>query len=157
MNTQQIAAKRAELDAEAAEVEAILGKAIDGAMSGEAIDKAHLDDLGKRIGRIQDDKKDLDRQEAAQKSAEADPRIAALKMYGGSLGTLPEAPAAKRLTGAQVNPLAFSEASLTASYKAFQNRQPITIEAEQVNKSFSSVDGLLPAELAPGIVEHIHE
>jgi hypothetical protein len=156
LNT-QIAVKRAQLDAEAAEIDATLGDLIDKAMTGQEWQGADLKDLGRRVQEIKDAKADLDRREEAQEAADSDPRITALKMYGGDLGTQPEMPVNKKQTGAQLNPLAFSDASLKASYKAFQNRQPISIKAEAVKKSFSSVDSLLPAELALGIVEHIHE
>lgn len=68
------------------------------------------------------------------------------------LGTEPDV-VTKKMTGAQLNPLAFSDESLKAMYKAFKNRQPMRIEA----KGFSTVEDLLPAQLAPDVVAHQHE
>jgi len=158
LNTTNIEAKRAQLDAEATELEAVLGKAIDGALEGKDADPAlDLKDLGRRIGAVKDAKADLDRQEERHKAAEADPRIVALKSFGGDLGAEFDAPVTQKATGAQLSPLAFSDSSLKQMYKAFQNRQPFSIRAEVSKKAFSTVDSLLPAELAPGIIAHQHE
>lgn len=94
---------------------------------------------------------ELDRAKAANKAGE----LFAEKLGGNpsDLGSAPNAPIAKKATGAQVNPLAFSESNLKAMHKAFQNRQPFRIEA----KDYSTVDSLLPAELAPGVTAHQHE
>lgn len=149
MNTQLIAAKRAQLDAEAADIDALLEKAIDTGTTAGLDTK----ELGKRIQRVKEEKEDLDREEEIHKATEADPRWAALRMYGGDLGTEPTAPTGAALTGKQVSPLEFGGAELKAMYKAFQNRAPMSIRA----KSFSSVVGELPAQLDPAVVGKIHE
>ncbi len=148
-----IEVKRAQLDAEAAEVEALLGDAIDKAMAGHDLKDLNTKGLTERIQRIKDDKAELDRREEVQKSHANDPRIAALRMYGGDLGSQPDIPVSKKSTGAQLSPLSFPESSLKAMHKAFQNRQAFSIRAVE-KKGFSTVDSLLPAELAPGVVAH---
>jgi hypothetical protein len=82
------------------------------------------------------------------------PNIMSKMVESGNLGTEPTI-TTKKLTGAQLNPLAFGDASLKAMHKAFEDRQSFSINAD--TKAFSTVDSLLPAELAPGVVGHIHE
>jgi HK97 family phage major capsid protein len=142
------------LDAEAAELEALLSGAIHGAIDGKAPDASlDLKDLGRRISAVKEAKADLDRQEESHKAAETDPRIVALKSFGGDLGTEPAAPVTKRATGAQLSPTSFSDGALKHAYQASKNRQGFRIEA----KGYSTVDSLLPAQLAPGVLGHIHE
>jgi HK97 family phage major capsid protein len=59
----------------------------------------------------------------------------------------------KAVTGGQLSPLNFSDGSLGAMYKAFNARQPMSIES----KAFSTIESLLPAELDPQVVARIHE
>jgi HK97 family phage major capsid protein len=75
------------------------------------------------------------------------------KIDGSAKGAGSYQPEKKALTGKQVSPLAFSETKLKEMHRAFQNRQSYSIQA----KGFSTVESLLPAELEPGVVEHIHE
>lgn len=157
MNT-TIAAKRAQLDAESAQIDALVEKLISETVETGDYSHAELGKLKKRIQSLGDEKAELDRLEASGKSAEVDPRFAKLIYGGDDLGTAPEGLVAKKATGAEINPLSFSEASLKAMYKAFENRQPFGIKASGVvNKSFSTVDSLLPAQLAPGVIAHEHE
>ena len=55
-----------------------------------------------------------------------------------------------------MNPLAFNDSSLQRMYKAFQSRESMSIRGVET-KAFSTVDSLLPAELDPQVVAHIHE
>ena len=80
-------------------------------------------------------------------------KYASLKAFGGDLGNAPAIPTTKA-TGATNSPF-FSTAQLRAAHKAFLEYQPFTATAEK--KAFSTVEPLLPAQLAPGVVEHIHE
>jgi HK97 family phage major capsid protein len=57
----------------------------------------------------------------------------------------------KALTGAQLNPLAFSDASAKTLYEAVSRRQTASV------KAFSTVDSLIPPQLAPGVLAKIHE
>lgn len=57
----------------------------------------------------------------------------------------------KAKTGAEVNPLRFSDASVRSMYDAITKRQNVSV------KAFSTVDGLIPAQLAPYILEKLHE
>jgi HK97 family phage major capsid protein len=51
--------------------------------------------------------------------------------------------------------MSFSDNSLKAMYQAFRDRQPLSIKAD--TKAFSTVESLLPPELDPNVVAHIHE
>jgi HK97 family phage major capsid protein len=77
----------------------------------------------------------------------------AIKAYGGDLGSEPGIPVGQRPLGKQVCPLGFSRESLHKAFKAIKSGQNYAIEA----KGFSTVDSLLPAELAPGIMPEEHE
>lgn len=101
------------------------------------------------LDQVQEEYAELDR----DKKSFAMSRSAILKIDGSALGYGGAAVQRKSVTGAQVNPLAFDESALKAMYKAFKNRQQYSIQA----KDFSTVDSLLPAQLAPGVVAHQHE
>lgn len=76
------------------------------------------------------------------------------KKLGGSGSALdPAQPVIKggRLTGAQVSPLGFSAETLKALHQAASTRQSLSV------KAFSTVDPLLPAQLAPNVVGKVHE
>ena len=79
----------------------------------------------------------------------------AVEMYGGDMGNEPNV-TTKAMTGAQLSPMAFGQKSLQRMYKAFQERQNCSIRAAET-KAFSTVDSLLPAQLDPQVVAHIHE
>ena len=99
-----------------------------------------------------EENKNLAREERINSS---DPCSAALRRSGGDLGSQPMM-TRKAPTGAQVNPLAFNDSSLQRMYKAFQSRESMSIRGVET-KAFSTVDSLLPAELDPQVVAHIHE
>ena len=50
-------------------------------------------------------------------------KAALVRAYGGDSGSEPQIPAQKA-TGAQLNPVAIGQKSLTAMYRAFKDRQP---------------------------------
>lgn len=106
-----------------------------------------MDSLETRVKNLEEAKKALEWEESREKAG-------AYLANGGDAGSEPYI-TTKQMTGKQLSPLAFSEKSLKAMYKAFQNRQPMSIRAE--TKAFSSVDSLLPAQLDPQVVAHIHE
>jgi HK97 family phage major capsid protein len=142
------AAKRRELDAEAANIRAALTRAVS--------TKSHrdLDALEKRVQRLAADRKELDRQEAAVTTG----KFAALRAYGDDdFGT--QTIKNGRRTGREVAPLTLPEPALKALYDAHESGQSIRVKAafQPETKAFSTVDPLLPPQLQPGIVEQIHE
>jgi HK97 family phage major capsid protein len=148
LNTATLAFRRKQLDAEAAEIDGLINTAIETKSYGE------LDSIKKRLDDLAEEKEYLDRHEAAHKSIASDPRYAAVMASGGDLGSEPDIPVSKA-TGRDLCPLAFKQSDLKLAFKAHQKRQPFTLRA--ATKGFSTVDSLLPAELAPGVVEHQHE
>jgi HK97 family phage major capsid protein len=148
LNTETLAHRRKQLDVEAADIDALINTAIETKSYGE------LDSIKKRLDDLADEKELLDRWEERNKAVASDPRYAAVMANGGDLGTQPDVPVTKA-TGKDLCPLAFKQADLKLAFKAHQNRQPFTLRAAA--KGFSTVDSLLPAELAPGVVEHQHE
>lgn len=164
MNTTLISAKRAQLDAEAAEIDAALNRAI------ETKNYAELDDLEKRINAISEARKDLDEQKAI------DPRLAAVATYGGDLSMSTKglrAPSegtpvsehfdqnGRRITtlGRDVNPFVIDERTLDLVSKSLDSGHAFQVKLfkDAVTKGFNTVEPLLPAELMPGQVERIHE
>jgi HK97 family phage major capsid protein len=96
----------------------------------------------------------IDQWDIEQGAIQNDHKFDVLRGAGGDLGEQPDIPAV-RATGKQLCPLAFKESDLKLAFKAHQNRQPFTLRA--ATKAFSTVDSLLPPELAPGVLEHQHE
>ncbi|MCU1695732.1 MAG: hypothetical protein JWR34_1795 [Mycobacterium sp.] len=83
-------------------------------------------------------------------SRESNAASAKMRGYGDS-GSHPTV-VGKCLTGAQVNPLAFSEASLKTLYNAVQTRQSVGV------KAFSTLESLLPNQLDGSILtKFLHE
>lgn len=91
----------------------------------------------------------LEEGEALDRAAKSFGGDAALAS-GGNAGRAPTV-TTKAMTGAQVNPLAFPEGSLKRMHQAFLERTPLSI------KAYSTVASLLPAQLDPNVVAHIHE
>jgi HK97 family phage major capsid protein len=150
--TAQLQAKRAQLDAEASEIDAALTQAV------ETKSYTDLEALEKRVSALADARKDLEREEAIKK-ATSDPRYAALRNYRGDAGNFANAAGTdsdgpvyqtKKL-GRDVCPLAFTEESLKRVHKAMQDGQSIRV------KAFSTVEPLLPAQLFPSVIGRIHE
>jgi HK97 family phage major capsid protein len=88
----------------------------------------------------------------AHRQAQGSSTYAALRCSGMDLGSEPEV-TEKRVTGRELSPLSFTKADLKAGYEAFKNRTPISIQT----KAFSTVESLLPPQLSPEVVAHIHE
>src|SRR5271167_1630010 len=101
---------REQLDGEAAEIDRLLTEAVETKSYGD------LADLERRVTALADARSDLERKTAM----ESDPRYAALRGFGGDAGTEPVV-TSKAMTGAQLNPLSFSDASLNKMYKAFKD------------------------------------
>ena len=93
---------------------------------------------------------DFKQLKADRDALERDKKIA--KIDGSARGNGDIATRAVK-TGRDLSPLTFADADLKAMFKAAKNRQSMSIEA----KGFSTVDSLLPSELAPGVLEHQHE
>ena len=86
-----IAAKRAQLDNEAAELDAIFENALDAVIAGKDAD-VDVKDLRRRVQANKEAKAELDRAEEVLKAAAADPKVTALKMSGGDLGPIERSP-----------------------------------------------------------------
>src|ERR1700722_453426 len=95
------------------------------------------------------------RLEAAEKSARSAHWLARMGDGAGGNDAGPVNIESGPEKGAQLNPLTLPTAQLQKMYKAFRDRQPMSIKAE--HKAFSTVESLLPAQLDPQVVAHIHE
>jgi HK97 family phage major capsid protein len=128
-----------QLDAEANAIDLLLSEAVENKNYQE------LETLSKRVDDLA----------AARKAFEQpDPRIAAVMRYGGDLASTPPAvPVGKKALGKHVSPLSFSRDELHKAFNAIKHGQNYVIQS----KAFSSVDSLLPAQLAPGIIPEEHE
>jgi hypothetical protein len=100
----------------------------------------------------QDEQEQLDRAKTGHDMSE---KWMTKMANSGDLGSRPNVPVGKKLTGAHVSPMAFSEPTLKAMYKAYVDGQPLSVKAE--SKAFSTVDPLLPAQLDPIVVPQFHE
>jgi HK97 family phage major capsid protein len=134
----QLAAKRAQL---ATDLDAI---------GTEVAQKGYRPELAARVDELQAQRAELDQAEASHKAAARHP----LAQFGASAadeyqGVTVDTKAMK--TGRGVSPLAFSEESLKGLHAAASTRQSLTV------KAFANVAGLLPAQLAPGVLGPIHE
>ena len=132
----QLAAKRAQLDAEAAEVDAALAQAVATKSFGQ------LGALEARIDQLSADRAELDQADARAKAFSSHPRAE----YAGAAsdenrGVVADTKAMK--SGRGVSPLAISEASMKSLYVAASSRQSLAV------KAFSTVEGLLPASRRP--------
>src|ERR1700738_186627 len=90
------------------------------------------------------------RWDADRKKLDAD-KFGMLRAFGRSLGNDSDEMETKAMTGAQLNPARFSEDSLRVLHKARTSRQSVSV------KAFTTIDTLLPAQLAPYPVGKIHE
>jgi HK97 family phage major capsid protein len=153
-----------QIDAEAAEIDAEIAKCV------ETKQYDQLDALSKR----------LDDLAAARKQHQPiDPRMAAVMRYGGDLapemttkgmtgtpmGALSNIrPNGKAITttGGMLQPLEFDKDAVSVLSKAYEAKTPVST---LVTKAFNTVEtgysqttpSLLPGQLAPGVVERIHE
>ncbi|UMB71763.1 phage major capsid protein [Mycobacterium paraterrae] len=76
---------------------------------------------------------------------------AKLKAFGADRSSTNGHAPAEIVLGAEANPLRFSENSVKSIYDALQKRQSVSV------KAFSTVESLIPPQLAPGILEKLHE
>jgi HK97 family phage major capsid protein len=145
INESQLNAQRSQLAAESAELDAALANAV------STKNYSGLSDLDNRINQLAEQRADLDQSEARHKAAGRHPlnpfgaASAADEHQGATVDTK------AMQTGRGVSPLMFSEASLKGLHAAAASRQSLTV------KAFATVGGLLPAELAPGVLGPIHE
>ena len=97
---------------------------------------------------------DRARLESAEKSARNTAWLAKMGDGAGGGGTVaadgPVNVDAVKM-GREVSPLGFSQPALKSLHKAISSRQGLSV------KAFSTLDSLLPAQLAPGILGKIHE
>jgi len=141
----QLVAKRAQLDAEAEQIDAALARAVETKSYGD------LDALNKRVDELAEARKQLEDQEAVHKAATSR-KYALLYGTSGDAAGQNSGPAYKTKTlGRDACPLAFTEESLKAVHKAIENGQSIRV------KAFSTVEPLLPAQLFPSVIGRIHE
>lgn len=167
----QIAAKRARLDAEAAEIIVAIDEAMETKQYGD------LDSFQKQIDAIEEAKKDLERDEEVHKGLDADPRYAALR-GNGDIGAASKAAGhtngrapvsehfdkdGRRITtlGRDINPFQIDERTLELMSKSVKDGHAFQVklvdESRVGAKNFNTVESLLPAELMPNVVERVHE
>jgi HK97 family phage major capsid protein len=133
-----IDAKRAQLKREAEELTDAIARAVQ--------TKKWPTGLSERVSDHATAKKEFERQ--AQRTTPA------WALGAADAGSQPDY-SSKRLTGRQLSPMEFSDTSLKRAFKAFKNGENFTMKAE--TKGYSDVDSLLPAQLNPSVVAHIHE
>jgi HK97 family phage major capsid protein len=104
--------------------------------------------LEERVNKLAEAREGLDRAESASKAAG---KFAAVAAYGAGQADAPVVDTKAAKTGRGVSPLAISEASLKGLHAAAVSRQSYS------TKAFSTVDGLLPAQLDPNVLARIHE
>lgn len=138
----QLAAKSRELDAESAEVDALLNEAVATKSYGQ------LSELEGRVNRLAEARAELDAEALRVKAVAVHPLN---QFEAASAGQQPAAVASKALTGREVSPLAIPEAALKSLHGAASSRQAFSV------KAFSTLDGLLPAQLDPNVLGKIHE
>jgi HK97 family phage major capsid protein len=140
----QLAAKRVQLDQESAALDAELAQVV----STKAY--SALPGIEARINELSELRSELDRQDAVSKAVARHP----LAQFGGAAadecrGVVADTKALK--SGRAASPLGISEASMKSLYAAASSRQSLAV------KAFSTVDGLLPAQLDPNVLGKIHE
>jgi HK97 family phage major capsid protein len=143
VNQSQIDNQRRQLNAEAAEVDALLADAV----AKKSFNM--LADLEERVGKIAADRAELDRAESVSKAAG---KFAAVMAHGADQADGPVIEhKGIHQKGRDVSPLAFTENSMRTMHKAIENRTPVSV------KAFSTIDSLLPAELSPLVIGKVHE
>lgn len=91
----------------------------------------------------------------AEKSADV---VGKLRASGGDLGSAPRKPSMieGRVMGGQASPMSFDAKDLRAAYKAVEHGSNFRITCKDT-LGYSTVDSLLPAHLAPGVLQEQHE
>jgi HK97 family phage major capsid protein len=143
MNTAQIEAHKLQLDAEQKSIETAISEAIRTKSFG------NLADLEKRTDALAEARAEL---KAAEDTATRSGLFAAKMGDTTSSTDEPVNVTTKAFKpGREVLPLALSDESVRALHKALSSRQSLSV------KAFSTVDSLLPPQLAPYILGKIHE
>jgi HK97 family phage major capsid protein len=145
MNTAQLAAQRRELDTESAEVDRLISAAISSkSFSGMGALEARVDQLAA-------DRAELDQAEVRAKAMAAHP-LSGMDMASAADGPMPATKAfGGRITGGMLSPLTIPGQALKDLHGAASQRQSLSV------KAFSTVEGLLPAQLDPNVLGKIHE
>jgi HK97 family phage major capsid protein len=139
----QLAAKRAQLAAESAEVDALLNEAV----STKSYDG--LSALEGRINELAEQRRELDKAEHRAKAAANHP-LAGMQ-FGSAAGAEAPVMVSKAATGRQVAPLVIEKAAMQALHQAVVSRSAFA------TKSFNTANSNLPAQLHPEILGPIHE
>jgi HK97 family phage major capsid protein len=139
MNESQLKARKNAIDAEA--------KAIDAELSSAVASKSfkHLPAIEARIDQLAADRSELEQLENVAKSVRNHPLGMGMASAAGH-GVVDT----KAVKG-NASPLAFSEQSLKGLHQAVMSNQSFS------TKAFSTVDGLLPAQLDGSVLGIIHE
>jgi HK97 family phage major capsid protein len=144
INEAQLLARREQIATEAADIDRLIGQAVATKSYGQ------LADLEGRVDRLAEQREEQDAAEARFKAAAQHP----LNPFGAASAAdeqgVPVDTKAMR-TGRGVSPLMFSEASLKGLHAAAASKQSLSV------KAFSTVDSLLPAQLAPAVLGQVHE
>jgi HK97 family phage major capsid protein len=142
----QLAAKRSQLEAESAEVDRQLADAV------STKNYSGLSEMENRINQLAEQRGELDLAEARFNATSRHP----LNPFGAAsaageqgAGVAMDARAMK--SGRAVSPLGISDAAMKSLYAAASSRQSLSV------KAFSTVDGLLPAQLDPNVLAQQHE
>jgi hypothetical protein len=137
LNTSQLAFRRKQLDAEAAELDGLINRAI------ETKSYDGLNDIQSRLDKLAEEKELLDSQEAAHKAVASDPRYAAIAASGGDIAETPvKVKEVKRPLGREACPLAFTEESLKQVHQAMQESKALDFER--------GLDAILAGKPDPG-------
>jgi HK97 family phage major capsid protein len=167
--TQKYRGSRAQLDAEAAELDAAINEAI------ETKSYSGLDDIQSRLDDLAKARKDLEDREEIDKAA--DPSIAKAAAFGGDLGGRARStveqkgrkplsvhrPSGKSIftTGRDIMPMGIDPRAAEVLHQGFDAKMATTVETKSFNTietGFSTTTpSLLPAELMSGVVERRHE
>jgi HK97 family phage major capsid protein len=142
MNAQILEAQRRQLAAEHAEVTSAINSAI------ATKSYAGLPDLEKRLNQLEADRAEFALAEKRFNASAASPLgMDAASAAGHATG----ASITRKGMGNSLNPLHFAQDSLEAVFKAASARQSLS------TKAFSTVEGLIPAQLDPAILGKVHE
>lgn len=144
MNTAQLASRRSQIESEAALIDQAIGQAV------ATRSYSGLSALEARVDQLAADRAELDQAEARLKSAAGHP-LTQLGMSAADQGQRVTLDTKALGSGRAVSPLGISEASLKGLHAAAVGRQSYS------TKAFSTVEGLLPAQLDPNVLGKVHE
>jgi HK97 family phage major capsid protein len=141
----QLAAKRVQLNNEAAELDQQLATAVATKSYGS------FSAIEEKVNHLAELRAELDREEATHKAVAAHPLGREFGMAAASIADGPVLDTKAMKTGRGTVPLAISEQALKSLHAAASSRQSFS------TKAFSTVDGLLPAQLDPNVLAQVHE